>query len=94
MPLTILRCLCLKSSLILQTQLQHVLCPLRLPTIRAAVAAAALHTVCCAPCARLQQQRTALVKDLITSYGCGGRTVVFTDTKNDAAELALVLQDT
>ncbi len=40
------------------------------------------------------QQRTALVKDLITSYGCGGRTVVFTDTKNDAAELALVLQDT
>jgi ATP-dependent RNA helicase DDX21 len=39
------------------------------------------------------QQRTQLVKDLITSYGCGGRTIVFTDTKADAGALALALQD-
>jgi ATP-dependent RNA helicase DDX21 len=40
------------------------------------------------------QQRTQLVKDLITSYGCGGRTIVFTDTKSDAGSLALALQET
>ncbi len=39
------------------------------------------------------QQRTSLVKDLIMSYGCGGRTIVFTDTKSDAGSLALALQD-
>lgn len=39
------------------------------------------------------QQRNALIKDLITSYGCGGRTIVFTDTKSDCGQVALYLQD-
>ncbi|KAF5836909.1 P-loop containing nucleoside triphosphate hydrolase protein [Dunaliella salina] len=43
------------------------------------------------PCHYLQ--RNALIKDLITSYGCGGRTIVFTDTKSDCGSLALYLQD-
>ena len=38
-------------------------------------------------------QRPQLIKDLITSYGLGGRTILFTDTKADAGNLALSLQD-
>eukprot|EP00798_Chlamydomonas_sp_ICE-L_P001635 gene1635-33026_t len=38
-------------------------------------------------------QRAGLMKDLITSYGLGGRTIIFTDTKADAASLAMGLQD-
>ncbi|GAX76678.1 hypothetical protein CEUSTIGMA_g4124.t1 [Chlamydomonas eustigma] len=38
-------------------------------------------------------QRPMLVKDLITSYGLGGRTIVFTDTKADANDLAATLSD-
>jgi ATP-dependent RNA helicase DDX21 len=38
-------------------------------------------------------QRTSLVTDLVACYGCGGRTLVFTETKNDANELASSLSD-
>ena len=37
--------------------------------------------------------RPALVRDLITSYGLGGRSIVFTDTKADANDLAVTLSD-
>ena len=37
--------------------------------------------------------RHALVKDLIASYGLGGRSIVFTDTKADANDLAVTLSD-
>eukprot|EP00879_Flechtneria_rotunda_P032551 GHRR01035775.1.p1 GENE.GHRR01035775.1~~GHRR01035775.1.p1 ORF type:complete len:314 (+),score=114.36 GHRR01035775.1:127-1068(+) len=33
-------------------------------------------------------QRVSLVTDLVACYGCGGRSIVFTETKNDANELA------
>ncbi|KAG2482998.1 hypothetical protein HYH03_018123 [Edaphochlamys debaryana] len=39
-------------------------------------------------------QRAGLLKDLITSYGAGGRTIIFTDSKKEAAELSVVLGDT
>lgn len=39
-------------------------------------------------------QRNGLLKDLITSFGAGGRTIIFTDSKKDAAELSVVLGDT
>lgn len=38
-------------------------------------------------------QRAQLLKDLITSYGAGGRTIVFTDSKKEAAELSVTLGD-
>ncbi|KAG2425695.1 hypothetical protein HXX76_013537 [Chlamydomonas incerta] len=38
-------------------------------------------------------QRAGLLKDLITSYGAGGRTIIFTDSKKEAAELSVVLGD-
>lgn len=38
-------------------------------------------------------QRTSLVTDLVACYGCGGRTIVFTETKNDANELAASLSE-
>ncbi|KAJ9520152.1 hypothetical protein QJQ45_030075 [Haematococcus lacustris] len=37
------------------------------------------------------QQRTSLIRDLITSYGLGGRSIVFTDTKRDADQIAMEL---
>jgi hypothetical protein len=43
------------------------------------------------PCAF--PQRAGLLKDLITSYGCGGRTIIFTDSKKEAAELSVTLGD-
>jgi ATP-dependent RNA helicase DDX21 len=33
-------------------------------------------------------QRVSLVTDLVACYGLGGRSIVFTETKNDANELA------
>ncbi len=36
-------------------------------------------------------QRNTLLADLLRSYGCSGRTIVFTETKNDANELATSL---
>lgn len=33
-------------------------------------------------------QRASLVMDLVKCWGCGGRTIVFTETKNDANELS------
>jgi hypothetical protein len=33
-------------------------------------------------------QRAALVTDLVKCWGCSGRSIVFTETKNDANELA------
>jgi ATP-dependent RNA helicase DDX21 len=39
-------------------------------------------------------QRAALVTDLVKAYGLGGRSIVFTETKNDANELAGALSDT
>ena len=41
------------------------------------------------PCS--YHQRSQVVRDLVTSYGCGGRTIVFTDTKKDANELSQTL---
>lgn len=38
-------------------------------------------------------QRTSLVTDLVACYGCGGRSIVFTETKNDANELAASLSE-
>lgn len=38
-------------------------------------------------------QRASLVIDLVKCYGCGGRTIVFTHTKNDANELTVVLSE-
>jgi ATP-dependent RNA helicase DDX21 len=38
-------------------------------------------------------QRAALVTDLVKCYGLGGRTIVFTETKNDANELAGTLAE-
>ncbi len=38
-------------------------------------------------------QRAGLLKDLVTSYGAGGRTIIFTDSKKEAAELSVVLGD-
>ena len=38
-------------------------------------------------------QRPSLVRDLITSWGLGGRTIVFTDTKSDANDLSASLSD-
>jgi ATP-dependent RNA helicase DDX21 len=38
-------------------------------------------------------QRPQLVRDLITSWGLGGRTIVFTDTKSDANDIAANLSD-
>jgi len=38
-------------------------------------------------------QRVSLVTDLVACYGCGGRSIVFTETKNDANELAGSLSD-
>jgi len=38
-------------------------------------------------------QRPQLVNDLIRSWGLGGRTIVFTDTKSDANDLAASLSD-
>lgn len=38
-------------------------------------------------------QRTSLVTDLVACYGLGGRTIVFTETKNDANELAGTLSE-
>jgi ATP-dependent RNA helicase DDX21 len=39
-------------------------------------------------------QRAALVTDLVKAYGLGGRSIVFTETKNDANELAGALSET
>jgi ATP-dependent RNA helicase DDX21 len=33
-------------------------------------------------------QRASLVTDLVKCWGLGGRSIVFTETKNDANELA------
>lgn len=38
-------------------------------------------------------QRTSLVTDLVACYGCGGRSIVFTETKNDANDLAASLSE-
>jgi hypothetical protein len=38
-------------------------------------------------------QRVSLVTDLVACYGLGGRSIVFTETKNDANELAGSLSD-
>ena len=38
-------------------------------------------------------QRAALVTDLVKCWGCGGRSIVFTETKNDANELAGALYE-
>jgi superfamily II DNA/RNA helicase len=38
-------------------------------------------------------QRTSLVTDLVACYGCGGRSIIFTETKNDANELAASLSE-
>jgi ATP-dependent RNA helicase DDX21 len=38
-------------------------------------------------------QRPSLARDLIGSWGLGGRTIVFTDTKSDANDLAATLSD-
>lgn len=43
------------------------------------------------PCA--YHQRSSLIKDLITSFGCGGRTIIFTDTKADASGLAVSIAE-
>lgn len=37
-------------------------------------------------------QRASLVTDLVKCWGCGGRSIVFTETKNDANELAGALR--
>jgi ATP-dependent RNA helicase DDX21 len=37
------------------------------------------------------QDRDALIVDLIRCYGTGGSTIVFTETKNDAAAVAMAL---
>ncbi|CAG9461206.1 unnamed protein product [Pedinophyceae sp. YPF-701] len=44
------------------------------------------------PC--LRTQTPSLVTDLVRCYGCQGRTIVFTDTKNDANDLAQQLSET
>ena len=38
-------------------------------------------------------QRATLVTDLVKCYGLGGRSIVFTETKNDANELAGTLAE-